>query len=653
MNPGDPSKRPSEVTVDLHRRVPAAAGDEPRPVTVLTNGGSRDAAVALDDVQSTEVPLALNPGDPLGTAYRIVRRLGAGGMGVVYLARDLELQRDVAVKVHRAMAGTERLYREAVAMAQLAHPNVVTIHGVGRVNGQLYIAMEYVAGYDLSEWIAAAPRTYREILELMIAAGEGLAAAHAAGFVHRDVKPNNILVGVDGRPRVSDFGLVRAADDAASGTVIDRANGDRTDAGSRSAAATADPVARLSARAEESPIAADLTGIGTAVGTPPYMAPEQLDGRAVDARADQFAFCVVLYEALFGQRPWRGTTIEGQRHEIATLAPRPPGRTEVPATVWKALRRGLARDPAARFPDMRALLAVLRPPPVPARSHVPIAMMAVAGLGVVGLAAIAIAIAWRPDHGNGLAIDLATSCDAAGTPVVAAWGPTARSDITIHYAGLDPSRGPIVARQLAAELDAWSLRWQRAAVTWCQASRARTWSDAVVIASDQCLRRSLDALRALIAKASRGDALVATSALPDVDACADPGELAGETATPAAIEGYWNGDWGPLILRRVGGEIRGVYDHDTGTLRGTLVGDRLVGWWCEAPTRRPPGDAGDFEMRVVVDHAGVRAIAGRWRYGSDGIWDGRWDLKPAADRPPAALEARLSAAGDFCTRPSR
>jgi serine/threonine protein kinase len=588
---------------------------------------------------ATPPPRELAPGDALDAVYEIVRKLGTGGMGVVYLARDLELQREVAVKVHRTSIGTERLYREAVAMAQLAHPNVVTIHGVGRVHGRLFVAMEYVPGQDLAHWLAAAPRTWREVRDLMLAAGEGLAAAHAAGFIHRDIKPQNILVGLDHRPRVGDFGLVRVASDTGRVELGDEdpdslaVTQPRVDAAPLGARASTE---RTGPTGASSPLAGDLTAAGATLGTPAYMAPEQFAGGEIDARADQFAFCIVLYEALYGRRPWHGATVAALRAQLAEVPAPAPTRGAVPAWLWPVLRRGLAAAPADRYPDMRALLAAIRRPP--RRT----AMMIGLAVGAVGSIVAGVAIS-RAAAG-------APPCDAAGLPVIEAWGPVSRQRINAQYVQLDRARGPAAATQLAGQLDAWALRWQRAAVTACQ---AKHWSPAIGAASQRCLDASLGQLVALVATAERGDAIVASAAtLPDVDACAEPEQLVGAThVRSAAIEGNWTGDFGHLVLRQDGGEIVGVYDHDDGTIRGTMIGDRFVGWWCEAPTRKPEGDAGDVEMQVLVDDDGVRAIAGRWRYGATGDWADRWDLTAEPGEPPAELTARFAHASEFCRHP--
>jgi tetratricopeptide (TPR) repeat protein len=252
--------------------------------------------------------LDLDPGDRVAPAkpfaagftighFRVVRELGAGGMGIVFEAYDPDLDRKVAIKVVRGRdASTEagaRLIREAQAMAKLAHPNVVSVHEVGTIEGEVFLVMELVAGETLAVWLET-PRAWREIVGAFVQAGDGLAAAHAAGLIHRDFKPTNVLVDRSGRVRVGDFGLAREDDPEL-------------------------------AKGSERLVA----------GTPGYMAPEQRVGDPVDARADQYAFAVSLQQAL-------------------RTAPK------VPRRVRTAIQRALAIDPDDRYPSMHELLADLR-----------------------------------------------------------------------------------------------------------------------------------------------------------------------------------------------------------------------------------------------------------------------------------------------------
>jgi tetratricopeptide (TPR) repeat protein/predicted Ser/Thr protein kinase len=284
--------------------------------------------------------------------YEVLRKLGAGAIGVVYVCRDPRLDRDVAVKVLRdPTADTARLRREAQAMARLSDPNVAAIYEVGMHDARVYVAMELVDGVTLREWQRG--RSPSDVLAAYAQAGRGLAAAHRVGIVHRDFKPDNAMIGRDARVRVLDFGLARgsAADEDAP---------------------TLPPFDAL---------AIDETGSGTTLGTPAYMPPEQLRSANVDARADQFAFCVALYEALHGERPFGGASVRDLTHAILAGHVR-AAKPDVPTRVRAVLVRGLASDPDRRFVDMDALLAALAGAQRPRRYAVPVAV------GLAGLAAV-------------------------------------------------------------------------------------------------------------------------------------------------------------------------------------------------------------------------------------------------------------------------
>jgi len=294
--------------------------------------------------------------------FEIQSRLGAGGMGMVLLAIDPLLGRKVAIKLVRFApddaAAQRRLVREAQALAQVSHEHVIVVHDVGMHDGQVYFAMEYVPGGTLTRW--QAERGWREIVDQYIRAGRGLQAAHDAGLVHRDFKPDNVLVGDDGRLRVTDFGLVGVE------------------------------VMRSPSVASE--LGTTLTQTGARMGTPRYMAPEQYLGTDVDARADQFAFCVALYEVLYGQRPFSGDNYAELEASVLAGAVRPlPPDADVPTGVRDAVLRGLRREPDDRFPTMRELLAALeaggRQARASARRRWPGIASAVAGVLVVGIVA--------------------------------------------------------------------------------------------------------------------------------------------------------------------------------------------------------------------------------------------------------------------------
>ncbi|HEY1557978.1 MAG TPA: serine/threonine-protein kinase [Kofleriaceae bacterium] len=322
---------------------------------------------------SASDPDAAAPAPELGATlgrYRIERVIGEGGMGVVHAAFDPDLERRVALKVLRVVDSTgddarQRLLREARAMARLTHPNVVAVHEVGTASGRDYVAMELVEGESLAEWLRAEQRSTRDIVQAFIAAGRGLAAAHAAGLVHRDFKPHNVLRRGDGRVCVTDFGLARGLD-ATGHEATMRLGKD--------------------AKPEHTPSAlSGLTATGSVLGTPAYMAPEQWAGGTVGPPADQFAFCVALWEALSGERPFRGATIDLLKAEVAR-GPASLDASKLPRRLRAVLRRGLDPDPAKRFPNMDALLAALsRAQRKPIAAAVLGALVPVAAIAFFGL----------------------------------------------------------------------------------------------------------------------------------------------------------------------------------------------------------------------------------------------------------------------------
>ncbi len=284
--------------------------------------------------------------------YTALRRIGSGGMGVVYAAYDDDLDRKVAIKIVRrvqdddAPEATAQMRREAQALAKLSHPNVLAVHEVGfhdesrgapvgsspvAAGKFVFIVMEFVVGKTLREWWSEKPRPHRELLDAVIQAGRGLSAVHGAGMVHRDVKPENVMIGEDGRVRLMDFGLARARFDDRLETL----------GGSES-----DPLA--------TPL---LSRVGALVGTPAYMAPEQFDGPDVGPAADQFALGVMAWEAFFGERPYPGETLAKLRSNVTLGNRREPARPRaIPAFMRRALERATATAPGDRWPDVDSLL---------------------------------------------------------------------------------------------------------------------------------------------------------------------------------------------------------------------------------------------------------------------------------------------------------
>jgi tetratricopeptide (TPR) repeat protein len=409
-------------------------------------------------------------------------------MGVVFAARDPVLDRKVAIKLIQPGKGSSggieaRLLREAQALARLTHPNVVTVHEAGVVGGTVFLAMELVDGVTLRDWMATA-RPWRDIVEVFVAAGTGLAAAHAAGMIHRDFTPANVLIDHAGRVKVGDFGLVGVARDRTTGAV--------------------DTPAPPS---PGSVLASPLTQDGAVMGTPAYMAPEQLASADVDARADQYAFCKSLGEAL------------------ATATDTvPPGLTAI--TV-----RGQLADAGARYPTMAAVLAAIDGVVRGRRRRV---VGAAVGGGVVAAAAVAVIATWGVVGGGG-------GDPCAGTdPTAAIWSPARRDAVRAHLVQLDPASGAARFATVTAALDDESGRLATMRHDACRANRVtRAESDTLYDRRIECLDHRGTELGAAV------DALLATKDLSGVDAattaaqnlsadvCADGNALLAQVPPPA------------------------------------------------------------------------------------------------------------------------
>lgn len=353
--------------VSGHEPSPEAISDHARNQRTLDRPPDRTIDVSGDTLASNQVhstshqtpsesDIGLDVGDTLGR-FRITRRVGEGGMGVVFAGLDPDLERTVAIKVLRRDPGEgsitralrERLLREARAMARLEHVNVLTVYEVGTVGERDYIAMAFVDGGSLDQWLKRESRGWRQVLDVFIDAARGLQAAHRANLVHRDFKPGNVLVSHDGKVQVTDFGLARldTVESAPAGT-----------------AAVESPVAPVSTRsaAGKGNNAMDLTRTGAILGTPAYMAPEQHHGEDIDTRTDQYTFCASLYEGLYGVHPFAGKTLAELLESKRAMRLQTPSReTSVPRRVRDALVRGLSFEPADRFASMNALIHALHP----------------------------------------------------------------------------------------------------------------------------------------------------------------------------------------------------------------------------------------------------------------------------------------------------
>ncbi len=464
----------------------------------------------------TVAELARGRSDPTGSAPALPRRepvarigrftliapLGRGGMSVVYRAHDPELHRDVAIKLlHSGATGAESralLVREARALARLAHPNVTAVYEVGEHGEEVFLAMELVEGSDLRAWLGTA-RPWREVVRVFAAAGAGLAAAHAAGIVHRDVKPANIVLGDDGRVRVLDFGLARADQPSLRPELPDAAG-----------------------------VGAATTHAGAVLGTPAYMAPAQLRGEPADARSDQFSFCVALYEALVGARPFGGATEAELLAAIEVDRIDEPAAARLPRWLMRAVRRGLAADPAQRFASMPALLAEL------GRERGRLRRRALIALAIVGAAAGgAVVMAGAADDDR---------CPRAGAAIDRVWNPTVAARSRSRFVAVAAQFGADAHAAIARALDERAASWRALRLETCRAApTSGVGAASLVERRTACLDRRRQDLAAVVELLLDADAALVeraprvVSRLPPLTACRDDEALlAASPDQPAA-----------------------------------------------------------------------------------------------------------------------
>ena len=448
--------------------------------------GQRDDRADVTETMPADGAAEGAPLPPVLGHFTLGEVLGAGGMGIVFAAQDSRLDRRVALKLVRpGGAGAEaraRLVREGKALARLSHPNVVTVYEISAVGEQVFIVMELIDGTTLREWVRAERRPWREIVRVFGAAGRGLQAAHSLGLIHRDFKPSNVLIDRGGAVKVSDFGLVDTGEE-------------------RAAAPPSAPAAAPTT------VAVELTRTGAVMGTPAYMAPEQQHGERVDARADQYSFCLSLYEAVTGRLPAERRMLEPSDDDHATPA-RP-----VPRRLSAIVARGMASDPAARYPSMRVLLDALERAAAPRRwPWVAAAVVVASGVSVATMR--------RADP-----------CQAPS--LVGVWDAPKKAAVRARLAALDPANGASRLAAATALVDRFAGELSAMHVASCRATRLEgTQSDTLFDLRARCLdcrRDELGAATALIVGArDRREidrAVGALAELTPVASCGDANAL--------------------------------------------------------------------------------------------------------------------------------
>ncbi len=471
-------------------------------------GACRQLLAGMIRVRSTaSLDARWATGERIGR-YRIGAAIGRGAMGEVFRGEDLELARPVALKrLHTGVAGTAagraQLVREARAAAQLQHPNVVAVHEIVDVGAETFLAMEWIEGTTLRSWLRQRARGWREVVHVVAAAGRGLAAAHAAGLLHRDFKPENILVDTQGRPRVADFGLARPIG-AATGVGLP-ASGPAT-----------------------------ATATGGLPGTPAYLAPELTDTllsqstesyarltRGHDARTDQYAFAITLYEALHGSHPFAGNKPEVMWGEMAGGRIR-RGARRLPRWLDRTVRRGLAVDPTRRWPDLATMLDELERGERRARRL------------VTGIAAAAVGAAIGA--GVWLLVPPAQHGPSCGDALVdTVWNADTQAGLARRFMAVAPGRAAVTIASTGSLVTHWTESWRLQRRSACAAGPVQR------TARIGCLDRQLGELRAQLAVWEQADARVvdhathAVAALPGPTDCVDA-RTSSSPATTALLE---------------------------------------------------------------------------------------------------------------------
>jgi eukaryotic-like serine/threonine-protein kinase len=536
------------------------AGDDTVAATLDGTGVLQTRADARSD--DDEVG-GLAAGAVIGR-YVVLSRLGAGGMGVVYAGYDPELDRKVALKLllqgRRGSEGRSRLLREAQALAKLQHPNVVTIHDVGMHDARVWIAMEIVEGDTFGRWCGAKPRRWPEVLDVLVRAGRGVAAAHAAGLLHRDLKPDNVMVGTDGRVRVMDFGLARTQAESSTPDDIEALLQRAADAGS--------PSSKVEG------LELLLTRSGALMGTPAYMAPEQFRNAELGSATDQFGFCAMAWEALYGVRPFAAHGVVDLAVAVlqAKRAAVPRGRA-VPRWLRRVLDRGLSVDPQSRWPSMEALLEALERGQARARWR----RAGVAAAAVGAMAAGVLGWQWL-DAQRRIA-----SCEADGSSIAEVWNDEVRETLRAALVGTGVSHAETTAEKTMPWLDAYAQGWRTARTLACLEEVQGRWDAQLHARAQWCLDDRRMELEALVEELSRGEARAVDEAvagavgLAPLEPCQRPDALERTPMPPADAREAVRAVWAERS-RAIALQSTGAYEEGLEVARAALERAQVLEW---------------------------------------------------------------------------
>ena len=420
--------------------------------------------------------------------YVVLDTLGSGGMGEVFAVYDRHLARKAAIKVvgpPNAREPTQdeghRLVREAQTMAKLSHPNVVTVFEIGLIGARPFVAMEFVPGTTLRRWMAQ-PHSWQETIRVFCEAGEGLVAAHEQGVIHRDFKPDNVLLSDKGRVQVTDFGLA----DMVGAPVDSNMDGDD--------------------------VVTFANPIGQVFGTPAYMAPEQMRGEKADPRGDQFSYCVSLYEALYHKAPFRAGTIAQRHQQILNGDIQPPPKdSRVPRRIFKIISVGMSGDPGQRHASMSLLIRELR------RAATAGHRRAIGGAIAAG-SLVAVVFGLLVSRA---ASDPADVCGGAQEQWSGIWDQGVRDARRLAFSSLES--GEQVWAQVERQLDAHTARWNGAYADNCRATRIQhSQAQPIYELRNTCLARARSEVEALVALFAKPGPEIIRNAQPAVHNLADP-----------------------------------------------------------------------------------------------------------------------------------